>query len=210
MHDLSPAEETQNCPNCGSPLQRVPTIDREAFLIICSACPFEQKEDRSEDVALTEAPTDEMDAGNDTSTHFRQLVTAYQQTSPQDALTDPLIEDLPEETRELLQQEAAPAEKEKSRPSVEDTLRQQGYLVDEDAHGVRIQVSSGSGADSDVLSPYDIVRLAANLEGGVPSGDQRAQCPKCEAIIPAGETRCQWCGEEAQPTNPSGSQDSPE
>jgi hypothetical protein len=76
----------------------------------------------------------------------------------------------------------------------EKELREKGYVLDEDAHGLRISgAPSSSGASA--LSPYDIVRMAADLDGGVASKDQLRKCPKCDAAMRPGTKTCQWCGE---------------
>jgi hypothetical protein len=44
------------------------------------------------------------------------------------------------------------------------------------------------------LSPSEIVRLAAELDGGIAPPEKRVHCPKCDAVIPPGHSKCQWCG----------------
>ena len=88
-------------------------------------------------------------------------------------------------------------------PSPEDreearrqSLNRQGFVLQEDAHGLRLSgVSSRPRGLSSQLSPYDIVRLAAELEGGIVPMEQRKHCPKCNAVVNPGDKRCQWCSE---------------
>jgi hypothetical protein len=76
------------------------------------------------------------------------------------------------------------------------SLSRQGFVVEEDAHGLRLSgVASRPGGLSSELSPYDVVRLAAELEGGVVPMDQRKRCPKCDAVVAPGNKQCQWCSE---------------
>jgi hypothetical protein len=76
------------------------------------------------------------------------------------------------------------------------SLSRQGFVVEEDVHGLRLSgVASRPGGLSSQLSPYDVVRLAAELEGGIVPIDQRKRCPKCDAVVSPGDKRCQWCGE---------------
>jgi hypothetical protein len=76
------------------------------------------------------------------------------------------------------------------------SLSRQGFVVEEDAHGLRLSgLASRPGGLSSELSPYDVVRLAAELEGGVVPMDQRKRCPKCDAVVAPGDKQCQWCSE---------------
>jgi hypothetical protein len=75
-------------------------------------------------------------------------------------------------------------------------LSRQGFVLQEDAHGLRLSgVSSRPGGLSSQLSPYDVIRLAADLEGGIVPIEQRKRCPKCDAVVNPGDKRCQWCSE---------------
>ena len=74
-------------------------------------------------------------------------------------------------------------------------LRERGYVLDEDAHGLRISGNPSGGASGPTLSPLDIVRMAAELDGGVKQAASLQTCPKCQARTPAGQPKCQWCGE---------------
>ena len=76
------------------------------------------------------------------------------------------------------------------------SLSRQGFVVEEDAHGLRLSgVASRPGGLRSQLSPYDVVRLAAELEGGIVPIDQRMRCLKCEAVVGPGDKQCQWCSE---------------
>jgi hypothetical protein len=73
-------------------------------------------------------------------------------------------------------------------------LRSHGYGLDVDSQGMRLtSTSSGRTKSSTELSPYDIVRLASELEGGVTPVEERIQCPACEAVVLPTDKICQWC-----------------
>lgn len=109
-----------------------------------------------------------------------------------------LLEDLPEEARRLLEKDRG-----KPRPSIgprlsddlAQALRDQGYVIDQDARGMRISGSlTRRGSDPGKMSPYDVLRMAADLEGGLQKLGERRRCPNCEAVLPKGHTNCDWCG----------------
>lgn len=52
----------------------------------------------------------------------------------------------------------------------------------------------GRGKATGQLSATDIVRLAAELDGGVLPADQRRHCPHCDAVVAPQAGRCEWCG----------------
>jgi hypothetical protein len=74
-------------------------------------------------------------------------------------------------------------------------MRRQGYVITEDAKGVRLsgRTSPLYGKTSE-LRPSDVIRLAADMDGGVPPLEKRLRCPKCDAVVTVGSERCQWCG----------------
>ena len=91
-----------------------------------------------------------------------------------------------------------------SRPLSDEKIRSlldQGIIVDEDIHGLRLtgKPVSGRGKGTGQLSASDIVRLAADLDGGVLPADQRRHCPHCDAVVPPRASRCEWCGKSLAP-----------
>jgi hypothetical protein len=101
----------------------------------------------------------------------------------------------------LQDQERAPGQPSQASPPGElreETarfLRERGYVLSQDAHGLRISGDPVGRPDRSALSPSDIVRMAAELDGGVKQASTLQTCPKCQARTPAGEPKCQWCGE---------------
>lgn len=191
--------DPERCPTCGSPMHYIPGESR-AVCPVCNPIPNTKETEGSSGTSSTQAQDENIPAAR-----FRKLMAQSEDAA--DHWPEDLLEDLPEEARDLLRRpESTPTS-----PPVEElsedfasTLRDQGYVINLDAHGVRISggPSSRSG-DSGSMSPYDVVRLAADLEGGVPPPDQRKRCPKCDAVIPQGESRCPWCGETLTPDTES-------
>lgn len=73
-------------------------------------------------------------------------------------------------------------------------LHSHGFSMGVDSQGLRItSPSSRHNRSSSDLSPFDIVRLASELDGGVVSLEERLQCPQCQAIVSPKDAVCQWC-----------------
>jgi hypothetical protein len=118
-----------------------------------------------------------------------------------------MIEDLPEETQDLLRadlNQPKPNLGPKLSDALTSALRDQGFVIDQDAGGIRLGGDlSRRGGASGSLSPYDIIRMASDMDGGLPSPDELMRCPKCEAVIPPNENRCSWCGTSLEDLPPS-------
>jgi hypothetical protein len=118
-----------------------------------------------------------------------------------------MIEDLPEETQDLLRSDLNQP-KPNLGPRLSDALtsalRDQGFVIDQDASGIRLGGDlSRRGGASGSLSALDLIRMASDMDGGLPSPDELIRCPKCEALIPPNETRCSWCGTPLEDQPPS-------
>jgi hypothetical protein len=108
-----------------------------------------------------------------------------------------MIDELPEDARRLLTDQESPP-KPSVGPGLSDdlakALRDQGYVIHNDGKGVHLGGALVSrGGPSTPISPYDVVRMAADMEGGVSPPEKLLPCPQCEALVPPGEKRCQWC-----------------
>jgi hypothetical protein len=181
--ESSTQSQAPNCPNCGSPMQLLPAIDGNGFVAVCPTCP--------DQVALPQGKTTAPPAA---SSRFRQLIEATQQAAGT-ALPDKLLEDLPEEARRLLASKAPETPAGQISSSLAESLRRQGFVIDQDARGARITGAPRSTLpDTGKLSATDVIRLAADLEGGVLPPERRRTCPKCQAVIPRDSARCSWCG----------------
>jgi hypothetical protein len=96
---------------------------------------------------------------------------------------------------EVDQKDTLPSPEERAEAR-KQSLSRQGFVIQEDAHGLRLSgIASRPGGLRSQLSPYDVVRLAAELEGGVVPMEERKRCPKCDAVVNPGDKRCQWCSE---------------
>ena len=193
-------------------MQQWPALNGSDHLLICPVCSAEPTPvDVDESEIINTSPPEKSEGEADPAKHFRQLISQSDVASPEGPWPEPLLEDLPEETRNLLSDQKPPpppTKPDQISENLAQSLRSQGYVIDQDAHGVRISgdlLDSGSG--SDTMSPYDVVRLAADLEGGVPPLNERIHCLKCDAVIPPGEINCQWCGEPIPPHEGNQDQD---
>ena len=173
--------------------------DDTDYITICPTCTSDQTHNEIDKPDITHAFQKE---DSDPGTRFRKLISQVHETNLNDPLPDSLLEGLSEEARSLLSGEATPSTSppEKFSEDIASSLRAQGFVIDQDAHGVRISggfVPSDGGSGE--MSSTDIVRLAADLQGGVLPPEDRVHCTKCDAVIPVNDSKCQWCGEPAPP-----------
>ena len=172
-------QDNSLCPGCGAPIQSV--LPPPAPLL-CQYCGWQ-------------APERQVPSGPH---HFRQLLAAQGNNS------EDLLDQVPDDLRELLAaRQPAPALEVQGefREDTAQALRGMGYTVAGDLHGARISGAPRIGGPPAALSPSDVVKLAAELEGGVKPRGQLPVCPKCQGLSPIGQSKCQWCGEPL-PTNP--------
>lgn len=187
----------RSCPSCGRTMQMRPR-PKGAASLVCPHCGYEEG---------VSAPPGKGQAEDDPVTRFRRLLADGPSGASANSLPSEFLEDLPEEVQAALKAKAG------SQPSVGSakdditrSLRHEGYAVDQDAHGLRLSTVSGGTPKGPGLSSYDIVRLAADLGGGIVPAEKRIYCAKCKAAVPAGAAKCQWCGEPVQsPPGPSSS-----
>ncbi len=150
---------------------------------------------------------------HDPRKRFRWLLETAEAYPPGDPLPEWLIEDLPEEIQELLRsdlQQPRPNLGPKLSDALSSALRDQGYVIEEDAHSVRLSDDlNRRGGHASEISPYDVIRMASDLDGGIPSADELIHCPKCEALLPPDLTQCSWCGTELDHQPPEADQGTP-
>jgi len=134
-------------------------------------------------------PAGESAAPADGPAHFRQLTDPTNSSEG----SEEVLEQVPEELREVLAERMQTAKQQGLRPETVQSLRASGYHVEDDPGGVRL---TGGTSKSPTLSPSDMVRIAAEQEGGVQPRAALPICPECQAVSPLGSARCQWCGAE--------------
>jgi hypothetical protein len=78
-------------------------------------------------------------------------------------------------------------------------LRARGFDLEYDPHGFRLKSAGGTRNSSiSELSPYEIVRLAAEINGETVPLEERIRCPNCEAVVSPSDRKCQWCSQRFQ------------
>ena len=182
------------CPHCGTPMLPHSNGAEAPIQYVCPRCPSNEKPPIHLDDRSFQNPTA---AAEEPRTRFRRLLESEDASSDL-ALPAWLIEDLPEDARQLLTQDQTQV-----RPSIgprlsddlAQALRDQGYVIDEDSRGLRISGHPNSyRGKSGQMSPYDVLRMAADLEGRVQDLSDCQHCPECDAVIPGGRDTCEWCG----------------
>ncbi len=183
----------RNCPTCRTPLRHWPALEGEQEHWLCPYC------DLATGSLATELPGNgkvvQHTAPHDPRKRFRWLLETAQNFPPGSPLPEWIIEDLPEDVQQLLRADLN-APRPNLGPKLSDALtsalRDQGYVIEQDSGGLRL------GGDlnrlGNEMSPYDVIRMAADLDGGIPSVDDLKRCQKCEAVLPPNDTRCAWCG----------------
>ncbi len=196
-------------------MQWWPAIDGSGYVAVCPHCPPTPESLLAEPPAsstrldsLTRPaprPTSPVQEKPRTAPsapeRFRQLISQAAQPPAEPSWPEALLEDLPEDARRLLagrkpESPAGPGQTARLREELVSILKSQGYTIQEDAHGIRISGHpTGRLRGTERLSASDVVRMAADLDGGIPSPDKVRRCPKCDAVIPIDSKRCHWCGQ---------------
>ncbi len=165
-------QDLRTCPGCGAPSSKHPN------------CPYCGRTPN-----LIEDPNvDAIEPTETGSAQFRELLEPG---------SDPehLLDQVPEEMRGVLAARLKAAE-DSITPSFSEatssSLRDQGYIVSQDARGARLSAAPGQAAD---FSPSEVVKLAADLDGGVQPQAKLPICSICQSASPVGDSHCQWCGE---------------
>ena len=185
-------QDPRTCPSCGAPSSDRPSCPYCGWTpeVIEHSNPS-RSEESSEDATRTNK-IGPVDQGEDVN----QIPPApFRDLTKQDDSAEHLLDQVPEEMRGVLAARLKAAD-EAAGPNFSEaavsTLREQGYVVSGDAHGARLTATPGK---SDVFSPSEIVKLAADLDGGVQPQTKLPICSNCQAASPIGELQCQWCGE---------------
>ncbi|NIM96244.1 MAG: hypothetical protein GTO18_21310 [Anaerolineales bacterium] len=177
-------EFNEICPYCSAPMQSNPSIETQnqpdpshtdhAHLSENPVQPAAQLE--VGEPPAGQAPTDEKP---ESSMSTEGIDTPSQSDHEQNESSESTLPTQEERTEANLQ-----------------SLRTRGYVIQEDVHGLRLSgMATKTGGPRTDLSAYDIVRLAAELEGGIVPIEERIRCPKCDAVVSPNDTTCQWCSE---------------
>ncbi|MFQ5943836.1 MAG: hypothetical protein ACE5JF_09805 [Anaerolineales bacterium] len=175
----APTPDHSNCPYCGWTSERAsnPTTPESA------ARGETQETIDFENPGAQIAQTEDGEPA-----HFRDLLK--QGDNPEH-----LLEQVPEEMRGVLAARLKAIDEAETpgfSANTASALREQGYVVSEDARGARFSAAGGQGSE---LSPSDVVKMASELDDGVQERTKLPICGECQAASPIGETQCQWCGQ---------------
>lgn len=196
MNDPHEDEQHPICPTCGTPLEIWPRRDGPGTVAVCPRC---SAGPTPLDFPDRELPAKPASPSPVRDTRLKDILDKRTDAVPQAQLND-MLDDLDPDARRLLENAAAgkpePEIKESLREDLAQSLRYQGYTVEDDARGVRI---GGRPRTGKLSSPYEIVRMAAELDGGLKPDAERITCPECNAVLPGGSTKCQWCGAAIPP-----------
>lgn len=191
-----PAETAEGlgpCPQCGEKLRRWPTLDGSGHLVSCNACSYESSVGRLDEASTDSASQSTSDAAPGPA-RFRQLLAAQTEASPSDLPPD-LLDELPTATRQALSSSVSQRDQDEGKlpDKIQQYLRQRGYFVSVEHGGPRLLSGGGRRPGSADLSPYELVRIASEMDEGVLEPERRAKCPHCQAVIAANTSHCPWC-----------------
>ena len=181
------------CPGCGA---------LSSDQLLCPYCGWISEESEqsipTQIASSTEetkpAPTNEINSvdSNEGLSHGDGIYpTPFSDLTKQGDDPEHLLDQVPEEMRGVLAARLKAADEiaaSNFSEATASTLREQGYVVGEDAHGARLTAIPGK---SDKFTPAEIVKLAADLDGGVQSQAKLRICSNCQAASPIGEIHCQ-------------------
>ncbi len=176
-------------------MQLLPALNGSHDVLICLQCSKEREPGlKSFESKLPPAPS----LKDDSCSRFRKILTEEQRTKG-DPLPGWMIDELPDEARRLLSGQEPPVGPSLG-PKLSDDLAKalhgQGYIIHEDEKGMHLGGALVSrGGTPAPISPYDVVRLAADTEGGLAPPNELIRCKKCDAFVPPGDERCQRCDE---------------
>jgi ssDNA-binding Zn-finger/Zn-ribbon topoisomerase 1 len=180
------------CPLCGGPMEARPSLDGSGWVALCPNCP------NAPLVPMKAAPQPDPLERDHATARFKKLTQPF--AEPQaGAWPSALLEDLPAEARHLLQRRPPSPGVQGTAQLREDmasALRDQGYVLSEDARGLRLSGSPvNRGPGTGRLSVSDVIRMASELGGGAVPAEKRGRCPKCDAVVNLELERCPWCGQ---------------
>jgi ssDNA-binding Zn-finger/Zn-ribbon topoisomerase 1 len=184
------------CPLCGGPMEARPNLDGDGWLALCPKCP------NAPLIPLRAPPPPDPLERDKATARFKKLTQPFTPPRP-GGWPEALLEDLPQEARELLlRRPPSPGVQGTAqlREDMAKALRDQGYVLSEDARGLRISGAPVQrGRSTSQLSVSDVIRMASDLGGGALPAEKRTHCPKCDAVVSTDAGRCPWCGQTIPP-----------
>lgn len=187
----SPNNATIHCPRCGASMlsmqarQSRPEAERG----------LETSASRAAKPAFTSPPTanPSPSAGELRQKDADSRPRTIASTAHQELATSPFL--IPNGER-VIQSEKLYPSAEVCPETAQELLREKVFVIQEDAHGLRLSGIPGRRSNPiSELSPNEIVRLAAELEGGPLPIEKRKRCLRCDAVVGPSDKRCQWCSE---------------
>ena len=122
------------CPLCGGPMEPRPSLDGDGWVALCPKCP------NAPLIPLRAPPPPDPLERDQSTARFKKLTQPFAAPRP-GAWPEALLEDLPEEARQLLRRRPPSPGVQGTAQLREDmakALRDQGYVLSEDARGLRI------------------------------------------------------------------------
>lgn len=198
MERHKPEDDLLPCPSCGGPTKRMKSLDGLSDVTICPVC--SSGPTPVDAISLGLSKTNPPEVKPNSLNRIEQLHSQTEATASSDQFPRKESRDQPEETRASHDRQLSPpspsSKTEELSEDIAAPLRDMGYVISQDGHGVRISGNlSSRHANIEPLSPYDIIRIAADLEGGILPPEERLHCTKCDAVVSTEDTKCQWCGE---------------
>lgn len=175
-------------------MQALPRLD-QGYHWVCPECPVPNPQ---QDMKSRQDVEPEAKVEGEGSSRLRELLQASE-ASPEELPPD-LLEDLPDHLIQALDRSRQVEIDAGTKPLREETiqsLRDRGYIITEDSRGPRISGRTySSRGDTGKLTPSEVVRIAAEMEGGIHPNQKR--CEHCDALSPRDSTTCQWCDRPLQ------------
>lgn len=178
------------CASCGKPLPSS-TLDEDP-----------REEELCQTCARRQTPSDRRQAAAQSKISTQKNQTLDQETIASESLLDP---DRPSQADSDSQPPSEGSPKGESFTGMDREeahrrlLRARGFDLEYDPHGFRLKsADSKRGSSISELSPYEIVRLAAEIDGEAVPPEERMKCPNCEAVVSPSDRKCQWCSHVLQ------------
>jgi hypothetical protein len=172
------------CPTCGERMHAWPRLDGSGHVYLCRRCPTPPSRPS---LSPPTRPTA-------IATH-REGARRFRNLTRTPGGPGPLLPDMPPELRLRLEKGKLPASLPAPAPTAK-SLPATSTAPTAPFRGTQRSHRTGYGPRP---TSADVMRLAAHLERGSRGLGQRVRCPKCDAVVPADDKRCLWCGRVLSP-----------